>query len=320
MQPAFVYHLTNGGSDEVTSAGDHERANAFKVFETMGCASMADMPFSNIDLLSFPPESAFHNGMRFRTRATHKIDVSTDQGITQLKAHLASGDLAVLGVSMYGNLTAIPSYNNTYTVSQTFSWRLGWHDVTIVGYDDNHATADGRGAFRIVNSWGTDWGDAGYFWMSYQAVKDPKTSSGYVLYAEDRPHYEPELELRMGLAYPDRYNLALHVGWDGTGDTMGADFFTFHPMYTWINVPYQEGALALDLTDLLPAPAGEARLQVRFEDRRYGTPITPTVRSLEIENLRTGRRITVAPETLSVPATSGAIDVPVPPELLVPVR
>ena len=282
---------------------------------------MADMPFSNIDLLSLPSETAFQNGMRFRTHATRRIDVRTDEGIAQLKAHLAGGDLAVLGVYGYGNLPAVTSYNNTYTVSQTFDWRLMWHDVTIVGYDDNFATADGPGAFRIVNSWGPNWGDNGYFWMSYQAVKDPKTSSGYVLYAEDRPHYEPVLEMRIELGYPDRYNLVMHVGWDGAGDKKGADFFNFNFMQpVWNNVPFQEGAMALDLTDLLPAPAGKARLQVRFQDRRDGTPITPTVRYLEIENLLTGRRITVPPEALSVPASSGAMGVLVPPELLVPVR
>jgi len=38
------------------------------------------------------------------------------------------------------------------------------HAVCVVGYDD---TMLGKGAFKLVNSWGRSWGDGGYFWMSY---------------------------------------------------------------------------------------------------------------------------------------------------------
>lgn len=36
-----------------------------------------------------------------------------------------------------------------------------WHIVNIVGWDDT------RRAFRMRNSWGTDWGDNGYAWVRY---------------------------------------------------------------------------------------------------------------------------------------------------------
>ncbi len=47
------------------------------------------------------------------------------------------------------------------------------HGVLIVGWNDNYAasnfatTPPGDGAFIVKNSWGTGWGDGGYFYLSY---------------------------------------------------------------------------------------------------------------------------------------------------------
>ncbi len=64
---------------------------------------------------------------------------------------------------------------------------VGWanHEVSIVGWDDNFASADfatqppGDGAWIARNSWGTNWGDEGYYYLSYyDAVLD--TGATYI--------------------------------------------------------------------------------------------------------------------------------------------
>uniref|UniRef100_UPI0025DEC170 C1 family peptidase n=1 Tax=Thermococcus sp. TaxID=35749 RepID=UPI0025DEC170 len=57
------------------------------------------------------------------------------------------------------------NFNNYYQ-----SWQ-GGHAVTIVGYTDTAVTPDGQGALVMVNSWGTGWGDNGYWKFSYQAIR-----------------------------------------------------------------------------------------------------------------------------------------------------
>ncbi len=288
MSPAFVYNLTNGGVDNGAGDGTYARADAFRVFETMGCATMADMPYNYRGYRTFPTERAFRNGMRFRTLSTHQIATRTDSGLQVLKEHLAAGNLAVMGIYGYRNFQNIGSYNNTYCLNQTAGGRLYWHEVTVVGYDDSMQTADGYGAFRLVNSFGTGWGDNGYFWMSYGAVKATKTSYGYVLYADDRIGYEPSLTARIDIGHSDRYDLVYRAG---LGEVASPDtllsFFDFRPMSLAMGIPYPDGAFVLDISDMrgLIQTGGRNEIFLRIENRRPDRGYDGGIRSLVVEDL-----------------------------------
>lgn len=53
------------------------------------------------------------------------------------------------------------------------------HALTIVGYDDDLF----GGAFRVVNSWGTEWGDDGFCWISYDDFNKFQEAA-YMIYTE----------------------------------------------------------------------------------------------------------------------------------------
>lgn len=75
-------------------------------------------------------------------------------------------------VDMYMNESA--SYFNDATDAYYYGGSsTANHDVLVVGWDDDYSKTNfstqpaGDGAFLVKNSWGTSWGDGGYFWSSY---------------------------------------------------------------------------------------------------------------------------------------------------------
>jgi C1A family cysteine protease len=75
-----------------------------------------------------------------------------------------------LDTAMYWTSGSFSGANVAYYYSGTASAN---HEIDIVGWDDTYSLANfnsappGDGAFLCRNSWGTSWGAAGYFWVSY---------------------------------------------------------------------------------------------------------------------------------------------------------
>jgi C1A family cysteine protease len=94
--------------------------------------------------------------------------------------------------TQYWNYAAAAYYDyNVYGVSNTSPN----HAVTIVGWDDNYAktnfstTPPGNGAWIAKNSWGTTFGQSGYFYVSYYDANFGKNEN-VVFTAESATNYK----------------------------------------------------------------------------------------------------------------------------------
>ena len=111
--------------------------------------------------------------------ANHKIDYyrtinSTVQGI---KEQLAANNPVVMAIKVSNEFNA---YKSGVITSATFPASVGLHAQCIVGYDDSQGPA---GAFHVVNSWGTTWGnEGGYYWIDYNTLVNQYIYGGNVYY------------------------------------------------------------------------------------------------------------------------------------------
>ena len=96
-----------------------------------------------------------------------KANSSPSQLLTRVKNFLAAGYPSMFGFTVYnfGNEKgefAFPGPSDTVQ---------GGHAVMAVGYDDNRKIGKNKGAIKIRNSWGIDWGEGGYGWLPYAYVE-----------------------------------------------------------------------------------------------------------------------------------------------------
>lgn len=87
------------------------------------------------------------------------------------KSILSKNNAITIGIPTYSNWIDVKPLKTDIPTPSPTAIKLGGHVLTWVGYDDCHYNPDGsHGAFKVQNSWGTNVGENGFFWMSYKWI------------------------------------------------------------------------------------------------------------------------------------------------------
>jgi hypothetical protein len=132
------------------------------------------MPYTDQNSDAKPDEKAEKKASRYKARQIAYLFRGRKRGQPadpeKLKTYLVdTQEPFVMAIPIFTDFPTGPTaedfvYNLGIEPSRDHT--LGLHAVTVIGYDE------GRKAFRIVNSWGTNWGDKGFLWLNEDFVRD----------------------------------------------------------------------------------------------------------------------------------------------------
>lgn len=131
--------------------------DGMKVLQTLGVSPETDYPYDVTKFTNQPTAQAEADAGAFKITEYHRV---TD--FLSMQAALAEGNPVVIGFTVYESFeSAAVAKTGKAPLPKRGEKVLGGHAVLVVGYKKI-----GRTLYAIVrNSWGTSWGDQGYFYL-----------------------------------------------------------------------------------------------------------------------------------------------------------
>jgi hypothetical protein len=156
FSPSYIYNQINNGMNVPTYVTD-----ALNLLSDQGVCPYDDMPYNETDFTSKPTEVAKQDAKKFRIDFWRQVNV---QDIKEVKAQLSAGYPVIIGADVSKEFV-----DGGFAQKADFIWKEagtpeGGHCMLLTGYDDS------KGAFKVMNSWGREWGDNGFGWIDYRLL------------------------------------------------------------------------------------------------------------------------------------------------------
>ena len=310
--PKWTYNMLNDGVDGGTYFSDN-----FNLLAKHGAATWAEFPYDGYDYLTWCLNTtAWQHALSVRINPVQYISIDgyspegASAGLQQIKQLLTDGYVLIFG-TFVGSWQLTTLKNNPATAAddpfvgqQVCYWvngASGYHSMAIVGYSDDVWTdinnngvvnTGEKGALIIANSWGTGAGNAGFYWLAYDALSATSAVSGgpsagripatYEAYEMTvKQSYTPSLIAQFTINTAKRNQLKMNLGISAS--TESAPTATWDPLaINFQGGPYAfngtttacDGTFVLDFTDLLPADDSVYNFYVGMCDNLAGNAAT----------------------------------------------
>ena len=156
FSPAFIYNQIKGSPD---CKGGTLFVDALNLVRREGVAPLNRFRYRDSECSLIPDAATKQQAKTFAIADWRRVNPMDD---VEIKTHIASGFPVLVGITVDQAFVDLSGFE-PYT--QFTGPNLGGHAMVIVGYDD------ARSAFKLINSWGGDWGEGGFGWVTYKALR-----------------------------------------------------------------------------------------------------------------------------------------------------
>lgn len=154
LSPLFIYW--NGRAIEGTTNRDSGLMirDGIKAVAKFGACQEADWPYIIAKFRNKPLDKAYDGGKVDAALSYYRVD---NRNVNELRLALASGFPIVFGATVYNAIYNVSKKNNVLPMPHANDRPIGGHCMALCGYSIEH------NQFLAQNSWGTSWGDGGFF-------------------------------------------------------------------------------------------------------------------------------------------------------------
>jgi hypothetical protein len=165
--PAFVYN--NIALDDCQGSYIQK---AMEFMQQQGAVKMTDFQYDENDCSRQANSALFQEASQNRIHGFHRLTETDDVNginIRAIKEHLAKDAPVVIGMMVGGTFMQEMMGQKIWHPTAEDQQQIGFggHAMCVIGYDDR---VEG-GAFQIMNSWGSDWGQNGIAFVRYGDFK-----------------------------------------------------------------------------------------------------------------------------------------------------
>lgn len=166
LSPLYFYYKERVIMDTVNEDSGATITDGMTVLSETGVCPETDWPYITSKFTVKPVAKADQDAPQFKINHAIPIKGSSDTDtINQVKSQLAEGNAIAFGFEVFKSFMGqgVASTGNM-PMPKPNEQSVGGHAVLFVGYDD------AKKMFIVRNSWGTSWGDKGYFYMPYANI------------------------------------------------------------------------------------------------------------------------------------------------------
>lgn len=159
MSPAYIYNQI-----KVTDCfGGSVIKDGLDILKNQGIVDLNVMNYNENDCDRQPTDPEKVLAEPYRIENYFYLD--PEKVFEQTKASLLNNQPVVIAIKIDRSYFGARDENGEY-IYEKFKSEDGSHAMMVVGYDDN------RNAFKVVNSWGKEWGNQGFVWIDYSAFQE----------------------------------------------------------------------------------------------------------------------------------------------------